>query len=77
MSVTVELPAPLLARLRAEAARRGLSIDEVIADLAGQLPAENGAVSRDRRLAFVAAGASEHGITPRIDELLADGFGRD
>lgn len=27
--------------------------------------------------AFVGAGASEHGITARIDELLADGFGRD
>lgn len=29
------------------------------------------------RLAFVGAGASEHGITARIDDLLADGFGRD
>ena len=30
-----------------------------------------------RSLAFVGAGASEHGITPHLDELLADGFGRD
>jgi hypothetical protein len=30
-----------------------------------------------RVLAFVGAGASEHAITPRIEELLADGFGRD
>lgn len=30
-----------------------------------------------RSLAFVGAGASEHGITPQLDELLADGFGRD
>jgi hypothetical protein len=30
-----------------------------------------------RVLAFVGAGASEHGITPRIEELLAEGFGRD
>ena len=29
-----------------------------------------------RSLAFVGAGASQHGITDRIDELLADGFGR-
>jgi len=28
-----------------------------------------------RGLSFV--GASEHGITPRIDQLLADAFGRD
>jgi hypothetical protein len=30
-----------------------------------------------RKLAFVGAGASGTGITNRIDELLADGFGRD
>ena len=30
-----------------------------------------------RKLAFVGAGASGTGITHRIDELLADGFGRD
>ena len=75
--MTVDLPAPVLARLRAEAARRGVRIDEVIAELAGQLPADEHAPGGARRLAFVAAGASEFGITPRLDELLADGFGRD
>lgn len=75
--MTIDLPAPALARLRAEAARRGLSIDEVIAELAGQLPAETSAATGKRRLAFVAAGASKYGITARIDELLADGFGAD
>ena len=52
MSVTVELPEAALARLRAEAARRGVSIDEVIAELAAHLPAE------DPLEAFIGCGAS-------------------
>jgi hypothetical protein len=76
MTVSIELPAQILARLRAEAARRGVTIDEVIADLADQLPADH-AAQRRGSLPFVGAGASHHGITGRIDELLADGFGRD
>lgn len=36
--MTVDLPAPVLARLRAEAAGRGMCIDQVIAELADQLP---------------------------------------
>jgi hypothetical protein len=53
MSVTVELSEDALARLRAEAARRGLSIDEVIAELAAaHLPAE------DPLEAFIGCGAS-------------------
>ena len=75
MSVTVELPDDTLARLQAEAARRGVSIDVVIAELATQLPAEPQAAKH--KLAFVGIGASKSGITDRIDELLADGFGRD
>jgi len=76
MSVTIELPDDALGRLHAEAARRGLSIDAVIAELAGQLPVGQTAAP-GQSLAFVGAGASEHGITPRIEALLADGFGRD
>ncbi|GAA4403482.1 hypothetical protein [Tsukamurella soli] len=33
--------------------------------------------SQPRKLAFIAAGASSTGITPRIDALLSEGFGRD
>lgn len=40
MSVSVDLPADALRRLEAEAARRVTSIDEIIAELAGRLPAE-------------------------------------
>lgn len=75
MSVTVELSDEALARLRAEAARRQISLDQLIAELAAALPAEPGEVPR-RKLAFVGAGASKAGITHQIDELLADGFGR-
>jgi hypothetical protein len=76
MSVTVELPDEALARLRAEAARRGVSIDTVIAEFAAQLPTDTPAPTH-RKLAFIGAGASKAGITHQIDELLADGFGRD
>jgi hypothetical protein len=76
MTVTIDLPADALARLTAEANRRGVSIEAVIADLADQLPADQPGPAR-RSLAFVGAGASGGGITARMEELLADGFGRD
>jgi len=76
MSVTIELPDEALARLHAEAARRGVSLDTVIAQLADQLPRGSVPIPR-RSLPFVAAGASERGITASIEELLAHGFGRD
>jgi hypothetical protein len=75
MSVTLDLPDDVVRRLTAEAARRGTELSDVIAALAAQLPASDRPTGR--RLAFVAAGASASGITPRIDELLEDGFGRD
>lgn len=76
MTLSIDLPDEALARLRAEAVRRGASIDEVIAELAGQLPAQPAEGGR-RRLAFAGAGAAARDITHRIDDLLADGFGRD
>jgi len=39
MSVTIELPAAAQARLEAEAARRGITLEQLIAQLADQLPA--------------------------------------
>jgi hypothetical protein len=77
MSVTVELPDDVLAKLTAEAARRGVSIDVVIAELAARLPAPS-APARGRRAAFAGIGASSTGRTaPDTDEILAEGFGRD
>jgi hypothetical protein len=56
MSVTVELPAEALRRLEAEATRRGISIDDVIAELAARLPDE--VPSSGHRLSFIGIGAS-------------------
>ncbi|WP_462203093.1 hypothetical protein [Frankia sp. CcWB3] len=75
MRLTLDLPDEVVRRLTAEAERRGASLVEVIADLAAHLPPA--APQSRRRLAFVGAGASAEGITARIDDLLADGFGRD
>lgn len=75
MAFTVELPAEALRRLQAEATRRGISIDDVIAECAAALPER--ASGPRRSPAFVAVGASERGVADRIDEILAEGFGRD
>lgn len=52
----IELPEDALARLRAEAERRGSSVDDVIADLIGRLPQPVG--GRRHRLSFVGVGES-------------------
>jgi hypothetical protein len=58
MSVTVELPPEALRRLEAEATRRGISIDDVIAELAANLPVDTPASSSGHRLRFIGIGAS-------------------
>lgn len=69
MSVTVDLPAEALARLHAEAARRGVSIDHVIAELAHRLPA--GATStKRRRLSFADTLSAEPALAERAEEIL-------
>ena len=76
MTVTIDLPEDALARLKAEAKRRGVSIDLVIAELAEALPNEKSA--EPRTLSFIGLGSSSSGRHARdADELLADGFGRD
>jgi hypothetical protein len=76
MNVTIDLPKEALARLEAEATRRGVSIDLVIAELAEALPAE--APAGLQTFSFVGLGSSRSGCCARdTDELLADGFGRD
>lgn len=75
MPVTLELPNEVLAKLRAEADRRGVELGDVIADLVAQLP--DGVPTR-RKLGFVSLGASTSGRTAReADEMLAEGFGRE
>lgn len=75
MSLTLDLPDEVIRRLTAEAERRGTHLADVIADLAAQLPPADAPTRR--KLAFVGVGASSTGITTRMDDLLADGFGRD
>lgn len=76
MTVTVDLPEDALARLQAEAKRRGVSIDLVIAELTEALPAETSPAKGN--FSFVGLGSSTSGRRARdADELLADGFGRD
>jgi hypothetical protein len=59
MPLTVDLPPDVLRRLEAEAARRGVTVDDVIAELASGLPGEvNEVPKRGRRLSFVGIGAS-------------------
>jgi len=75
MTVTLDLPEEVLARLRAEAERRELSVDALIVEMARSLPADAKSPTRTR-LGFVAIGSSTSGrCASRADEMLADGFG--
>lgn len=77
MAVTLDLPDEVIARLRAEAARRGLTVDEVVAELAAMIPVDESS-GEERSLGFVALGVSTDGRSAaEADELLAEGFGRD
>ncbi len=67
MSITVE---ELAERLNAEAARRGTTVEALLAELADKLP-------RQRPLGFVGLGTSTTGRTAReADDMLAAGFGQ-
>lgn len=62
MAVTIDLPPATLRRLEAEAARRGVVIDVVIAELAEMLPAEGElAPATGHRFAFAGVAASGDG----------------
>jgi hypothetical protein len=75
MTVTIDLPEDALVRLQAEAKRRGVSIDIVVAELTRALPTD---ASAPRALTFIGLGSSSSGRCARdADGLLADGFGRD
>jgi hypothetical protein len=75
MTVAIDLPEDALARLLAEAKRRGVGIDTVVAGLTQALPTD---ASAPRTLSFIGLGSSSSGRYARdADELLADGFGRD
>jgi hypothetical protein len=77
MPVSLDLSDEAMARLRAEADRRGISVEELVDQLAASLPAE-ASESSPRKLRFFAMGASTSGRSAAdADEMLAEGFGRD
>ncbi len=59
MTVTLDLPADAQARLHAEALRRGITVDKLVADLANSLPTE------DPLEAFIGSGSSGRGDLAR------------
>ena len=73
MSITIE---ELATRLNAEAARRGITVEALIDELAGMV-VEPEAKPVKRRLAFVGIDASTSGRgASEADDMLAEGFGR-
>jgi len=75
MSVTVELPDELLAVLRADAERRGTTIEALITELVNEYVRT---VQPRRKFALAGIGASGGTrFAADADEMLADGFGRD
>jgi hypothetical protein len=79
ISVTLDLPPDAAARLEAEAARRGITLDELVAELSTQFPQEVHAVGARRRLRLTAAGASTSGrrAADAKQILIDEGFGID
>jgi hypothetical protein len=61
VTVTLDLPADSQARLEAEASRRGVTLDQLVAEIADSFPAE----TPKHRLGFVGIGAS--GRTDPLD----------
>jgi plasmid stability protein len=77
MSMTVNLPQEVARRLETAAAARGITVEELAAEVLSDNAPAIEVVPRRRHLGFVGIGASKQGISHQIDELLADGFGRD
>jgi hypothetical protein len=71
--VTLELSEDGMARLRAEAERRQVSVDAVIEEWAASLPTNDRPAKR-RQLSFVAMGSSSSGRrAAEADSMLAEG----
>ena len=71
MSITLDLPPDAQARLAAEAARRGMTVDALVTELVGRLPIS--AESAPSRLSFVGIGHSGRGdLARRHREIRAE-----
>jgi hypothetical protein len=69
--VTLDLPAEAQARLQAEAARRGITLDQLVAEIADTFPTANTAPKH--RLGFIGAGHSGRGdLSRRHREIRAE-----
>lgn len=83
VTVTVHFPDELAGRLAAAAARRGVGVDEIAAELvtaglAETEPPTSSATPQGRRLGFAGVGASSSGRSAsEADDMLAEGFGHD
>jgi len=76
VTVTIEFPAEAQARLEKEAICCGITLDQLIAELAAALRAENADEPRGK-LSFVGIGSSTSGRSARdANEMLAEGLGR-
>jgi hypothetical protein len=72
MTLSIDLPEQTLARLQAEAIRRGVSIDDVITELADQLPTDTATVTRRRHLSFAGTLQAEEDFAERSEAILAE-----
>lgn len=74
MPVTLDLPPEARARLEAEAARRGITLDELVAELSNQFPSSGTTVADDALGRFVGCGDSGDAAwaTSDIHELRHD-----
>ena len=71
---TVEIPTEAAQRLQTEADRRGITVDELLVELAAGLPETTPA--KRRKLAFAGVAASGGDKPARdVDRWLAEGFG--
>ena len=77
MSVTLELPAKAQARLEAEATRRGITVDQLVAELAAGLPAEQDETAGTLDEFFGSGDSGDPSWASRdVDELRADAVRR-
>lgn len=81
MTVTVNLPDDAARRLTAEAARRGITVDELVAELVATLPTSSPEAAAPegpgrRRLSFIGMGASGGGesVAERHREIIREHF---
>ncbi|HQZ34270.1 MAG TPA: hypothetical protein PK020_07580 [Ilumatobacteraceae bacterium] len=77
MTMNVNVSDDVVRRLEAVAHARGVTVEELAAEVLTENAPHVDAEPRRRHLSFARIGASEQGISHQVDELLADGFGRD